>query len=201
MDMHMHVHKQYYQRQEELLHQIFIVPHFLIMANPPTLQRIPASEGREVILKALQEDGAVIIKGLFTRDQVERLNAEVQPAMDKLNVGSKHTEEWVKEFHGDNTKRLNNAVSLSKTFRHEILESELIHEICEEIYLKDAGGYWMNSAQIIDIGASNTLSLEWYVVLSNNEYSRVASLSPCIGINGSSQSSHIADQTHHRPRK
>ena len=72
--------------------------------------------------------------------------------MDKLNVGSKHSEEWVKEFFGDNTKRLNNVVSLSKTFREEILESELIHQLCEEIYLKDAGGYWMNSAQVIDIG-------------------------------------------------
>lgn len=121
-------------------------------ATTPTLQRLEASEGREAILKALREDGAVIIKRLFTKDQIQRLNDEVQPAVDKLNVGSKHIEEWVKDFHGDNTKRLNNVVSWSKTFRHEILENELIHELCEEIYLRDAGGYWMNSAQVIDIG-------------------------------------------------
>lgn len=118
----------------------------------PKLQQVKASEGREAVLTALREDGAVIIKSLFTKDQIHRLNEEVQPSMDKLDVGSKHSEEWVKEFFGDNTKRLNNVVSLSKTFREEILESELIHQLCEEIYLKDAGGYWMNSAQVIDIG-------------------------------------------------
>jgi ectoine hydroxylase-related dioxygenase (phytanoyl-CoA dioxygenase family) len=125
--------------------------------SAPTLklQQVRASEGRDAVLNALREDGAVIIKGLFTRDQVRRLNEEVQPAMDKLKVGSKHSDDWLQEFHGDNTKRLNNVVSLSKTFRHEILEKDLIHELCEEIYMKDAGGYWMNSAQVIDIGPAS----------------------------------------------
>ncbi|KFA65052.1 hypothetical protein S40285_08327 [Stachybotrys chlorohalonatus IBT 40285] len=118
----------------------------------PKLQQIQASEGRDAVLRAVRADGAVIIKGLFTADQVNRFNAEVQPAIDRRGVGSKHTEEWVQDFFGDNTKRLNGVVAISKTFRHEILECDLIHEICEEIYLKDAGGYWMNSAQVIDIG-------------------------------------------------
>jgi hypothetical protein len=116
------------------------------------LQQVKASEGRDAVLRAVREDGAVIIKSLFSNDQVRRLNEEVQPAVDKLGVGSKRSEEWLKDFHGDNTKRLNNVVTLSKTFRHEILENDLIHQLCEEIYLKDAGGYWMNSAQVIDIG-------------------------------------------------
>jgi len=116
------------------------------------LQKVEASEGRDAVLKALREDGGVIIKGLFTQDQVRRLNEEVQPAIDRLGTGTKQTEEWLQEFHGDNTKRLNGMVAVSKTFRHEFLECDLIHQICEEIYLKDAGGYWMNSSQLIDIG-------------------------------------------------
>ena len=123
-----------------------------MFTNTPELQRIKASEGRDAILKAVREDGAVIIKGLFTADQVRRLNEDLQPYMDKRGVGCKHSEEWVKDFFGDNTKRLNGVVALSKTFREEILESDLIHQVCEEIYLKDAGGYWMNSAQVIDLG-------------------------------------------------
>ncbi|KAK9778849.1 putative Fe2OG dioxygenase domain-containing protein [Seiridium cardinale] len=123
--------------------------------SAPKLQQVQASEGRDAVLKALREDGAVIIKGLFTSDQVRRLNEDVQPAVDNLGVGSKHTEEWVKDFYGYNTKRLNNVVTHSKTFRDEILEKDLIHELCEEIYMKDAGGYWMNSAQVIDIGPAS----------------------------------------------
>ncbi|TPX07289.1 uncharacterized protein E0L32_010786 [Thyridium curvatum] len=116
------------------------------------LKQVDLAEGRDAVLSALHEDGGVIIKGLFTKDQVRRLNEEVQPAIDRLATGSKQSEEWLQEFHGDNTKRLNGMVAVSKTFRHEFLECELIHQICEEIYFKDAGGYWMNSAQLIDIG-------------------------------------------------
>ncbi|KAH8891133.1 PhyH-domain-containing protein [Thozetella sp. PMI_491] len=119
---------------------------------PRKLQEVRPSDGYDAVLKALREDGAVIIKGLFTQDQVSRLNDEAQPAMDKLGAGSKQSEEWVKDFHGDNTKRLNGVVALSETFRQEFLENNLIHQLCEEIYLKDAGGYWLNSAQMIDIG-------------------------------------------------
>jgi hypothetical protein len=116
------------------------------------LQHVDPAEGSAAVLRAVREDGGVIIKGLFTKDQVRRLNEEVQLAMDKLDTGSKNPEEWVKEFHGDNTKRLKGMVAVSKTFRHEFLECELIHDVCKEIYLEDAGGYWMNSAELIDIG-------------------------------------------------
>lgn len=121
-------------------------------ASSNKLQHIQVSEGRDAVMKALREDGAVIIKHLITADQVARLNEEIQPAMDPLRVGSNHADEWLQDFHGDNTKRLINVITLSKTFREEVIENELIHELCEEIYLKDAGGYWMNTAQVIDIG-------------------------------------------------
>ncbi|KAI1340807.1 phytanoyl-CoA dioxygenase [Xylariaceae sp. FL0016] len=123
--------------------------------SKPTIQHVNASEGCEAVLKAVREDGAVIIKSLFTPDQVRRLNADVQPSVDAIRNGSEHPEGWVKEFHGDNTKRLNNVVAISETFRQEILENELIHQVCEDVYLKDAGGYWMNSAQVIDIGPNS----------------------------------------------
>lgn len=72
--------------------------------------------------------------------------------MERLGSGSRHTEEWIKDFHGDSTKRLNGVVALSETFRNEFLENNLIHQLCEALYLEDAGGYWMNSSQVIDIG-------------------------------------------------
>jgi len=123
------------------------------MSAPTTkLQHVHPSEGADAVLAALREDGGVIIKGLFTKDQVRRLNEEVQPAVDRLGAGSKAPDEFLKDFYGDKTKRLIGLVGISKTFRQEFLECELIHKICEKIYLKDAGGYWMNSSQLIDIG-------------------------------------------------
>lgn len=122
------------------------------MPTVTRLQQIQPSEGHQAVLKALREDGGVIIKGLFTKEQVRRLNEELDPLMRQVKTGSKQTEEWLQEFHGDNTKRLNGLVGKSATFREDFLENDLIHQICEEIYIKDAGGYWMNSSQLIDIG-------------------------------------------------
>ena len=117
----------------------------------PTLQRLPSTTPPSEILAALRTSGAVIIKSLFTKSQIASLNAEVNPHISKTCPGSKQTDDWLRDFHGDKTKRLNGVVGLSPTFRNEILEQPLIHSLCEAIYLPTAGGYWLNSAQVIDI--------------------------------------------------
>ncbi|UNI18432.1 Verruculogen synthase [Purpureocillium takamizusanense] len=120
--------------------------------KPPSLRQVEASEGCDAIVSALREDGGVIIKNLVTTDQVCRINKEIDPVMEKLAVGTKLSDERLQDFHGYNTKRLTNLVTHSKTFREEVLEHDLIHQICEAIFMEDAGTYWMNSAQTIEIG-------------------------------------------------
>jgi ectoine hydroxylase-related dioxygenase (phytanoyl-CoA dioxygenase family) len=125
------------------------------MSAPKSFQRVPLSAGRDAILKAFYEDGGVIIGNFITADQVKRLNEEIQPAMDELAAGSTHDDEWTKDFHGSNTKRLTNLVTRSKTFREELLDMTMLHELCEEIFLRDSGTYWLNTAQVIEIGRGN----------------------------------------------
>jgi len=127
----------------------------LATGTPASLQRVDASKGSAAILQAMQEDGGVIIKNLLTDDQVRRINDDITLALEKLQAGSKHSDEWTKQFHGTNTKRLTNVVTLSKTFREEVLDSELIHQLCEAVFLEDSGTYWMNTAQVIEIGPGN----------------------------------------------
>ncbi|KAI6777830.1 uncharacterized protein J7T54_002692 [Emericellopsis cladophorae] len=118
----------------------------------PTIQHVEASKGRDAVLQALKDDGAVIIKNLVGAEEVARLNRDIQPAMDALGSGSKHSSDWLRDFHGAHTKRLLNLVTLSKTFREGLLENELLHHLCKFIFLEDAGGYWMNTAQVIEVG-------------------------------------------------
>ncbi|PHH65597.1 hypothetical protein CDD81_2032 [Ophiocordyceps australis] len=115
-------------------------------------QQVRATEGYEAILEALREDGAVIIKNLITTDDIHSIDEELRPALEKHREGSELSDEWLKEFHGAYTKRLMNLITLSKTFRQTMLENGLMHKLCEEIFLEDSGTYWMNSAQVIDIG-------------------------------------------------
>ncbi|MFJ8546198.1 phytanoyl-CoA dioxygenase family protein [Streptomyces sp. NPDC093586] len=109
----------------------------------------------EEILKIVARDGGVIIKGLLTRDQIDRFNAEIDPPLQALRPGSTHENELVAEFHGSNTKRLTNLVTHSPTFRNEIIDHPLVHEISDRVFLEESGTYWMTTAQVIEIGPGN----------------------------------------------
>ncbi|OAQ59107.1 phytanoyl- dioxygenase protein [Pochonia chlamydosporia 170] len=123
--------------------------------TPTQLRHVNVSSSCTDVLKVLREDGGVIIKGLLSQDQVDRMNQDIQPAMDQLAAGSTHSDEWTQQFHGTNTKRLTNLVTISQTFRQDILDNDIIHHLCEAVFLQDSGTYWLNTAQVIEIGPGN----------------------------------------------
>lgn len=43
---------------------------------------------------------------MLTLDQVRQINDDLDPALAEVGVGSQSSDEWVKEFHGSNTKRM-----------------------------------------------------------------------------------------------
>ena len=120
-----------------------------------SLQAVPPDTSVENIRAIVARDGGVIIKNFLTKDQIDRFNADVQPAMDALSPGSTHENEIVAAFHGSNTKRLTNLVTLSPTFRDEIIDKDLIHDLCDATFLEESGTYWMTTAQVIEIGPGN----------------------------------------------
>lgn len=123
--------------------------------KPQALQSVPSSAPVEEILAVVARDGGVIIKNLLTRDQIDRFNAEIEPAIQALKPGSTHENEIVQAFHGTNTKRLTNLVTLSPTFRNEIIDLDLVHALCDAVFLEESGTYWMTTAQVIEIGPGN----------------------------------------------
>ncbi|MFF8380651.1 phytanoyl-CoA dioxygenase family protein [Streptomyces sp. NPDC015661] len=106
----------------------------------------------EEILKIVTRDGGVIVKSFLTQEQIARFNTDIEPPMQALRPGSTHENEIVAAFHGSNTKRLTNLVTHSATFRNEILEHPLVHEVCDLTFLPESGTYWMTTAQVIEIG-------------------------------------------------
>jgi ectoine hydroxylase-related dioxygenase (phytanoyl-CoA dioxygenase family) len=124
-------------------------------ASIQSLQSVPRGTPVEEILAVVARDGGVIIKNFLTRDQVDRFNADVESAIEALRPGSTHENELVAAFHGSNTKRLTKLVELSPTFRDEIIDLDLVHDLCDAIFLKESGTYWMTTAQVIEIGPGN----------------------------------------------
>ncbi|OXR41221.1 phytanoyl-CoA dioxygenase family protein [Nocardia sp. MDA0666] len=134
----------------------------------PALRRVPAATPISEILAVVEEDGGVIIEGLLSADQIARFNADIDNDLANLAPGGTHTDEIAKEFHGANTKRLTNLVTRSKTFREEIIDHDLVHNLCDAVFLEESGTYWMTTAQVIEIGPGNRAQMlhrdleNWY---------------------------------------
>jgi len=133
-----------------------------------TLRSVANDAPLEEILAIIKEDGGVIIRKLLTPSQIERFNAEIEPAMQALNPGSTHDDEFIADFHGSNTKRLTNLINHSKTFREEIIDNDLVHSVCEATFSEESGTYWMTTAQVVEIGPGNKAQIlhrdleNWY---------------------------------------
>ncbi|EXJ56381.1 uncharacterized protein A1O5_12648 [Cladophialophora psammophila CBS 110553] len=109
------------------------------------------------IAEIFAQDGAVIIEGFLTAHQVQRFNAELDEPLGNLTPAGllEGVPSEAREFLGIATRRLTNLITLSQTWREEIVNDDLLHAICEEILTKNTGGYWLSAAQMMEIGPSN----------------------------------------------
>ncbi|CAM3217888.1 phytanoyl-CoA dioxygenase PhyH [Williamsia muralis] len=133
------------------------------------LRHVAPETSVEEILEIVEADGGIIIEQFLTEDQVRRVNEEIDGPLAALDAGSKHADEFAAEFHGAQTKRLTNMVTLSPTFRNEIIDHDLLHALGEAVYREESGDYWMTTAQVIDIGPGNKAQL-LHRDLENNHF-------------------------------
>ncbi|BCI56128.1 hypothetical protein NIIDNTM18_54060 [Mycolicibacterium litorale] len=128
----------------------------MLGANTAIVPRtVPASAPMEAILTKYQEDGAVIIEDFLTADQVRKLNADFDPHLVEVKPGGRKAEGAPVAFHGAQTKRMNRLPVISRTFREEVLDLDLLHDLCDAIFREDSGTYWVTTAQLIEIGPGN----------------------------------------------
>ncbi|KAH7024777.1 uncharacterized protein B0I36DRAFT_332025 [Microdochium trichocladiopsis] len=66
-------------------------------------------------------------------------------------------QEEIKAFLGVHTKRLTGLLQLSKTWREEVANADLMHDITEAVIGKRLGDYWMSTATMMEIGPGNPL--------------------------------------------
>lgn len=120
------------------------------------IKRFDSSADPVELAKILKDDGAVIIQGFLSEDQVQRFNAETQAHLDAYPSYAEAVgiPEELKDFNGRQTRRMC-ITDVSRTARDEILNSDLIHSVCEEVITKGCGCYWLSSAQMMEIGPGN----------------------------------------------
>jgi ectoine hydroxylase-related dioxygenase (phytanoyl-CoA dioxygenase family) len=116
---------------------------------PAKIREVAAGTAPEIVKRIIDEDGGVIIKGLF-KAQVDRFNADMDPIVFGWAAGYDGPE-WMKEFAGKKTKRITQLIRRSKTFREEMLDHEIMLSYVDTLMLETSDAYWMNAAQIIEI--------------------------------------------------
>jgi ectoine hydroxylase-related dioxygenase (phytanoyl-CoA dioxygenase family) len=118
------------------------------------LRSVPALAGAEEILTVFREDGCVVIKNMFTKQQIANINNELDPAVSGTETGKKYEDSERRDFHGTNTKRLVGLVNHSPSYA-KALDTDLIHELSDQIFNKESGDWWMNTSMCIEIGPGN----------------------------------------------
>ncbi|KAI1478852.1 PhyH-domain-containing protein [Daldinia eschscholtzii] len=125
----------------------------------PNIQRFPATSDGAAVYKALADDGVVIIEGFLSQEQVEKLNADVDHPLVSLRESGKlektfkegQSTFWMTELVPQYVQRVHNLVDFSRVFRHDVLNHELLHQLCT-LAFEPSGDYWLGYSAVIENG-------------------------------------------------
>ena len=117
------------------------------------LKRLPASAPTSQMLAALDEDGGVVIEGMFAVATIEQMSKGVQAASARFAPGGATQGLGLdgKPFVGANTIRFSGLGKLSPAF-FDMLDNEVYRELADAVLLPNCGSYWVNSGQAMLIG-------------------------------------------------
>ena len=93
----------------------------------------------------------MILEGLVTPEQIQRMNQELDPFMSEAATTVPELNPMLQIFYGDKTRRMGALPAKSRTFC-DVLTHPLLAEVCEEILLKAGSSYQMNVAQVLEVG-------------------------------------------------
>ncbi|KFY53489.1 hypothetical protein V496_07549 [Pseudogymnoascus sp. VKM F-4515 (FW-2607)] len=116
--------------------------------------KLPATD----IVKALKDEGCVVIESMFTPAQIARLNVDMDAALSPVTTGrpananTPPLAEGVDAMvFGQNTRRVGGLPGKSSAFREDVCDNDSLHSVSTELF-KETGDYWLSTAQMIEIG-------------------------------------------------
>ena len=117
------------------------------------LERCAADTDPATLLAILRRDGGLVIEGYLDPATVARIDAELEPFVQRRDPGFK--DHSADSFYGGNTKRVQGLAAKSPTWVESILLNPTLLAIADGILLPNCGDYWMSQAETIYIGPGN----------------------------------------------
>jgi ectoine hydroxylase-related dioxygenase (phytanoyl-CoA dioxygenase family) len=105
--------------------------------------------GRE---DALAREGAVIIEGLLPLDVVDRVNEEVEAAVDAADPNEEYFNPVMQQFHGPFTKQVAGMPGISRTFAVDVMCNPLLLSICDRVLAPSCARYQLNLGHLLQRG-------------------------------------------------
>ncbi len=119
---------------------------------PPELTRLHAGDPLPDILAALEEAGALIVEGLLEPETLDRLNAEIDPHLERATPEREFLNPAIAWFFGKRTRHLTAVPALSRTFATDVLCHPLLLGVCDEVLGPSCARYQLNVGHILDRG-------------------------------------------------
>ena len=127
----------------------------------PTIERVSFGSDVAQVAEIVDRDGGVILTDVLTREEVDAVNRELEPSMER-HAGSALAEVFAgvtatgrkeKEktgYEGARTRHLQHCVKRSKTYRDKILASEILGEYVEAVVPGCFGRFSCFASVVID---------------------------------------------------
>src|SRR4051812_26782261 len=107
------------------------------------VKTVKATASQAIVNEILEEDGCVVIEGVLSEEQVDRLAGELKPHFDAVPV-------CAGDFYGYATKRISGLVAKSPMCQSMIIHHKVL-KIMDHFLLKGCQAYHLNLTQAIQI--------------------------------------------------
>jgi Phytanoyl-CoA dioxygenase (PhyH) len=121
----------------------------------PTVERFDARAGMpdaDAVYAAFERDGVVIVEHLLPMDVVQRVNDDVEAAVEAADPEQEMLNPVMKVFHGPFTKQVAGMPGLSPTFAVDVMCHPLLLALCDRVLLPSCARYQLNLGHLLQRG-------------------------------------------------
>ncbi|MFT3722937.1 MAG: phytanoyl-CoA dioxygenase family protein [Hyphomonadaceae bacterium] len=119
----------------------------------PELARVPFGTSVAEIKRIVARDGGVVLTGVLSASQVDQVNRDLDLIMNPRSAGDFGAGEgnYIENFYGKTTKRLQHSLKYSKTYREALLCSDTIADYISALLGTPKGSQSLQASQAIEI--------------------------------------------------
>ena len=116
------------------------------------LERFVATADPDTVCAALARDGGVIVEDLLPASVVERVNEEVETAVDAADPDEELFNPVLQDFHGPYTKQVAGVPGISPTFAVDVMCHPLLLALADRVLLPSCARYQLNIGHLLQRG-------------------------------------------------